>query len=69
MIKGARIRVTGELIVDAFGLPKDAEVFKIIPSKTLEYAYEVFFFSKDGYEISEGGHCPLVTTRDRKIED
>lgn len=69
MFKGARICVAGELIAKQLGLPKDAEIFKIVPSKTLEYSYDVFFFSKEGYEVPEGGVYPLVILRDRKIDE
>ena len=67
LTKGATLHVTGEALVEAFQLPKDAKIFKILPSKDEAYTFDILFFSNYGYELHEGCIFPWATIEKRKI--
>lgn len=67
LTRGATLHITGEALVEAFQLPKDAKIFKILPSTEEAYTFDILFFSDDGYELHEGCIFPWVTIEKRKI--
>jgi len=67
LTKGATLHITGEALIEALQLPRDAKLFKILPSKEATYTFDVLFFSDDGYDLYEDCIFPWVTIEKRKI--
>ena len=67
LTKGATLHITGEVLVEALQLPRDAKIFKIVPTREGAYTFDVLFFSGDGYELHEGCIFPWATIEKRKI--
>jgi len=67
LTRGATLHITGEALVEVLQLPKDAKIFKILPSTNGTYTFDVLFFSDDGYELHEGCIFQWATIEKRKI--
>jgi len=62
--KGFAIRMSGKALTnlfrERFDLPEDAFLFKIVPSRGADYAFDVLLVTPEGFEIAEGDNFPLV---------
>lgn len=65
----ARIKVSGQLLIDVLGMPEETLIFNIRRDDFLPDVFELIVEHPELPEIAEGGHVPEIEPIVRTLEE